>query len=79
MATESIKSVRRIVDDLTRYARAERGGIFTMNWDQFSRHTDRWQFKKAFLENLQTQLKECDVLIAYGKHVVVVINDHHFK
>lgn len=79
MVTERIKPLRRIVDDLVRYARTERDGIFTMNWDQFSRHTDRWRFQQAFLNNLQDQLKEHDVLIAYGKHVVVIINDHHFK
>lgn len=79
MATERIKPLKHIVDDLVRYARTERDGIFTMNWDQFSRQTDRWRFQQAFLNNLQDELKERDVLIAYGKHVVVVINDHHFK
>lgn len=75
----AIKSLPKIIEDLTRYSRAERDGIFTMNWEQFSRHVDRLQFKEAFLDNVRKGLKEKDVLIAYGKHVVVVINDHHFK
>lgn len=79
MASDSIKTIPRIVDEFTQYAREERTGIFTMNWDRFGRHADRFVFKKAFLESVQEKLKENDVLIAYGEHVIVVINDHHFK
>lgn len=74
-----IKPISRIVEEFTEYARKERGGIFTMNWDKFARLVDRVQFKEAFLKKVQEKLQENDVLITYGKNVVVIVDDKHFE
>lgn len=74
-----IKSIPQIVEEFTQYARRERCGIFTMNWDKFARLVDRVQFKEAFLKKVQEKLQDNDVIISYGKNVVVIINDKHFE
>lgn len=74
-----IKSIPQIVEEFTQYARRERSGIFTMNWDKFARLVDRVQFKEAFLKKVQEKLQGNDVIISYGKNVVVIINDKHFE
>lgn len=74
-----IKPIARIVEEFTEYARRERSGIFTMNWDKFARLVDRVQFKEAFLKKVQEKLQDNDVLITYGRNVVVIIDDKHFE
>ena len=73
------QSMASIVEEINEALRLSDGECITIPWRDFYSLSGRQRMKTAFLDEIQNQANSrFQLVVAYGRHVVVVCHDRNF-